>query len=83
MLSFIYMLFVVYQFFFTDRTIAGWSSTIAAILFTQGIVLMLLGLMGEYIGRIYTELQNRPLYIVQEIIEQTEQNKKTGQNNER
>jgi len=30
---------------------------------------MIMGLMGEYIGRIYTELQNRPNYIVQEIIE--------------
>jgi len=52
--------------------VAGWASTIAAILFTQGIVLMLLGLMGEYIGRIYNELQNRPIYIVQEIIEKSE-----------
>jgi len=69
-LSFLFILYVLYQVFFTDRTIAGWASTIAAILFTQGIVLMLLGLMGEYIGRIYTEIQNRPNYIIQEIIEQ-------------
>ena len=69
LLSFLYILYVIYQRFFTDRTITGWASTIAAILFTQGIVLMILGLMGEYIGRIYTELQNRPNYIIQEIIE--------------
>jgi len=69
LMSFIYLLFVFYQVFFTDRTITGWASTMAIILFTQGIVLMLLGLMGEYIGRIYSELQNRPLYIIQEIIE--------------
>jgi len=70
LLSFLYILYVLYQVFFTDQTITGWASTIAAILFTQGIVLMLLGLMGEYIGRIYTEIQNRPNYIVQEVIEQ-------------
>ena len=69
LLSFIYIVLVLYQRFFTDQTIAGWASIIAAVLFTQGIVLMILGLMGEYIGRIYTELQNRPLYIIQEIIE--------------
>jgi len=69
LLSFIYIIFVLYQRFFTDRTTTGWASIIAAVLFTQGIVLMILGLMGEYIGRIYTELQNRPLYIIQEIIE--------------
>jgi len=71
-LSFLYILYVIYQVFFTDQTITGWASTIAAILFTQGIVLMLLGLMGEYIGRIYTEIQNRPNFIVQEIIEKDE-----------
>jgi len=67
--SFLYILYVFYERIFTDRAITGWASTIAAILFTQGIVLMILGLMGEYIGRIYSELQNRPIYIVQEIIE--------------
>jgi dolichol-phosphate mannosyltransferase len=70
LLSFLYIIYVLYQVFFTDRTVTGWASTIAAILFTQGIVLMLLGLMGEYIGRIYTEIQNRPNFIVQEVIEQ-------------
>jgi dolichol-phosphate mannosyltransferase len=67
--SFLYILLVLYQHFFTDLNIAGWASTIAAILLTQGIVLMILGLMGEYIGRIYSELQNRPTYIIQEIID--------------
>ena len=69
LLSFFYILYVIYERIFTDRTITGWASTIAAILFTQGIVLMILGLMGEYIGRIYTEIQNRPNYIIQEIVE--------------
>ena len=71
LLSFIYIIYVIYQHYFTDRTITGWASTIAAVLFTQGIVLMILGLMGEYIGRIYKEIQNRPNYIIQEIIEYT------------
>ena len=74
-ISFLYILYVLYERFFTDRTITGWTSTIAAILFTQGIVLMILGLMGEYIGRIYTELQNRPNYIIQEIIEHKDEQK--------
>ena len=68
MLSFAYIIYIIYERIFTDRTVTGWASTIAVILFTQGIVLMLLGLMGEYIGRIYKELQNRPNYIIQEII---------------
>jgi len=66
--SFIYMLVILWQRIFTDTTIEGWASTVALILFTQGIVLMLLGLMGEYIGRIFEEIKNRPAYIVHETL---------------
>ena len=69
-LSFVYLLVILYQRLFTDRAIAGWASTMGVILFTQGIVLMILGLMGEYIGRIYSEIKNRPVYIIQEIVGQ-------------
>lgn len=71
-LSFIYLLFIIYQRLFTDTTITGWASTMALILFTQGIVLMILGLMGEYIGRIYEEIKDRPSYIVREVLEYTD-----------
>jgi len=67
--SFIYMVAIVYQRFFTDRTITGWASTMGVMLFTQGIVLIILGLMGEYVGRIYGEIKSRPVYIVQEVVE--------------
>ncbi len=64
LLSFLYLLFIIYQKLFTASTITGWPSTVAIILFSQGIVLMILGLMGEYIGRIYDEVKGRPIYIV-------------------
>ena len=67
-LSFIYMLVILWQSLFTDTTITGWASTIGIVLFTQGIVLMILGLMGEYIGRIFEEMKSRPVYIVQEAL---------------
>ena len=66
--SFVYMLFVLWQAIFTDSTVTGWASTMGLILFTQGIVLMILGLMGEYIGRIFEEIKNRPVYIVREVL---------------
>jgi dolichol-phosphate mannosyltransferase len=71
LLSFIYLMVIVYQRFFTDKAITGWASTMAVILFSQGIVLMILGLMGEYIGRIYEEIKNRPVYIIKEIVEKS------------
>jgi dolichol-phosphate mannosyltransferase len=67
-LSFVYLIVVLYQKFFTNSTITGWTSMIGIITFTQGIVLMVLGLMGEYIGRIFEELKDRPIYIVREIL---------------
>jgi dolichol-phosphate mannosyltransferase len=66
--SFIYLAIIFYQRFFTDTTITGWASTVGIILFTQGIVMMILGLMGEYIGRIYEEMKNRPAYVVMEVV---------------
>jgi dolichol-phosphate mannosyltransferase len=66
LLSFAYMIFILFQRIFTDTTVTGWASTVGLILFTQGIVLMILGLMGEYIGRIYDEIKGRPVYIIQE-----------------
>jgi len=65
-LSFCYLLWVVYLKIFTDATIKGWSSLIAVNLFFFGFILIVLGIFGEYIGRIYNETQNRPLYIVAE-----------------
>ncbi len=66
LLSFIYLIIIFIQKIFTDTTITGWASTVAIILLSQGIVLMILGLMGEYIGRIYDEVKNRPIYIINE-----------------
>ena len=71
-ISFVYLVVVFIQWAFTDATVSGWASTIGAVLFTQGIVLMILGLMGEYIGRIYAEIQGRPAYIIMEIVGQHE-----------
>ncbi|MEW4264882.1 glycosyltransferase family 2 protein [Priestia megaterium] len=64
--GFIYLLVVLYLKLFTDSTITGWSSLIVIQLFFSGIILIILGMIGEYIGRIYDETKNRPLYIVRE-----------------
>ncbi len=66
--SFIYLLIVLYQKVFTSTTITGWSSILAVNLFFNGIILVILGVMGEYIGRVYDEAKGRPLYIVSETI---------------
>ncbi|MFD1957187.1 glycosyltransferase family 2 protein [Paenibacillus thailandensis] len=65
-LSFVYLVVVVIQRLFFVVQMPGWASIIAINLFFNGIILVLLGVIGEYIGRIYDESKGRPLYIVRE-----------------
>ena len=64
--SFLYLLTVIYLAVFTDATVAGWASLAAISLFFNGVVLIMLGIIGEYIARIYDETKGRPLYIIGE-----------------
>ncbi len=64
--SFIYLIVVVAQKLIANTTQPGWASLFAVILFFNGVSLILNSITGEYIGRIYEETKNRPLYIVRE-----------------
>ena len=63
----IYTFYVLYKRFLTDDTVQGWSSMMIFVLLIGGIQFILLGMMGEYVGRIYDEVKQRPLYIVENI----------------
>ena len=45
-------------------TVPGWASVFVAVFFLAAVQLLCLGLLGEYIGRLYAEAQHRPLYLV-------------------
>jgi glycosyltransferase involved in cell wall biosynthesis len=64
--GFLYLLYVLYLAIFTEETNKGWPSLIAIMLIFNGFVLIMLGVLGEYVGRIYDETKGRPLYIVRE-----------------
>jgi dolichol-phosphate mannosyltransferase len=67
-LAFMGILYAIFmKIFFPDVTIEGWTFIVISILFTGGIQLIMLGVLGSYIGRIYTEVQARPLYSVARI----------------
>jgi len=65
LLSFVYLAYAVWLKLFTARVVQGWASVIVAVLFVGGVQLVCLGIMGEYIGRIYEEVKQRPLYLVE------------------
>ena len=66
--AFIGGLFIIYQKLFHGINVVGWASTIVVIIFFGGIILATLGIIGEYISRIYEEVKNRPLYVIQDKI---------------
>ncbi|WP_148713781.1 glycosyltransferase family 2 protein [Chitinolyticbacter meiyuanensis] len=53
---------------FTEIHVEGWTLLMIAVLFIGGVQLICVGILGEYIGRIYNEVKHRPLYVVQEYI---------------
>ena len=67
-LSFLAGLHFVYKKIFYGIPVTGYASIIVAIFFVGGIQMLVLGIIGEYIGRTYQEVQKRPLYILKETI---------------
>ena len=66
LLSFIGMGYVVYEKLVYNR-VAGWASTVLSLLFFSGLQLFFLGIIGEYLGKLYTEVKQRPLFTVRSI----------------
>jgi len=62
--SFFYLILVIFEKIFTDLTVPGWSSIIAISLLFNGLMFIMIGIIGEYVGRIYDEVKGRPLYII-------------------
>ncbi|MBE6105809.1 glycosyltransferase family 2 protein [Anaerovibrio lipolyticus] len=63
-LSFLLFLHVLVSKYVFNDAVAGWATITACILFFGGVQLTVLGIMGEYISRIYEEVKNRPLYLI-------------------
>ena len=65
-LSILYGIYALYIKFFTDNSIEGWTSVFFMVTFIGGIQLIILGIIGEYIGNIFLESKKRPHYIIEE-----------------
>ncbi|MEX1189931.1 MAG: glycosyltransferase family 2 protein [Bacteroidia bacterium] len=65
LISFFVIIYALYSHFLLERTITGWTSMIISSMFIGGIQLLSIGIIGEYISRINSNVQNRPLYIIE------------------
>ena len=77
-LSFCMGFYIVLRHIFFQVPVMGWASLITAIFFTSGLNIFLLGIIGEYLGRSYVEIKQRPLYVIEKIL-----NKKENRHKER
>lgn len=64
--SFLVILYALYSKFVLNRTITGWTSLIISVLFIGGVQLIAIGIIGEYISRINSDVRKRPLYVIEE-----------------
>ncbi|MBQ9226844.1 MAG: glycosyltransferase family 2 protein [Fibrobacter sp.] len=66
LVGFVAGLYVVYQKFLNPEIPVGYTSMLATLLFVGGMIMLLLGLIGEYVGRIYISINQSPQYVVRE-----------------
>ncbi len=64
--SFLYALVIIYETIVHGNPVPGYPSLMVAVLFLGGVQLLCIGIMGEYLGRLFNESKNRPLYLVNE-----------------
>jgi glycosyltransferase involved in cell wall biosynthesis len=66
MLGWLYLVYVLAVKLFTNRAIPGWTSVTAAVLLLGGAQLVFLGILGQYVGRMYDDIKQRPLFLIAE-----------------
>lgn len=75
MVLFVYFVYVIAKSIIVQEAIQAYQAIILLILFFSGIQILLFGIIGEYLGRIFNETKNRPLYLVNEYNGEREMNK--------
>ncbi len=75
MLAFAYAFFTIIQTILFGRQVPGYASLMTVILFLGGVQLVCVGILGEYVGRIYTEVKRRPLYVIRSLWGVSNENK--------
>lgn len=77
--SVIMTIYILYSFF-DHIVVPGWTSIMISLWFIGSILLLAIGVIGQYIGKIYTEVKERPLYNIEEILDEKEATKKDENN---
>ena len=67
--GFIYGLYtIIKKFVLGDAVAVGFSALMSSVMFIGGMILFMLGILGEYIGRMYISMNNAPQYVIREVV---------------
>ena len=80
-LAFLYGLYIVIETLLIGNDVEGWATVAAGIMFSTGIQLVCIGVIGEYVGRLYEEVKQRPLYLINETISSDNDGKNSNNHN--
>ena len=80
LLAILYGCYIVFETLMFGNNVAGWATVAAGIMFSTGIQLVCIGVIGEYVGRLYEEVKQRPLYLIDETISSDDFMTKTNPN---
>lgn len=75
-IGFIYAIYTIIKKVLHPEILLGWSSTMSVLLILGGLILFVLGMLGEYIGRIYICINNAPQYVIRDVVQQMQTEKK-------
>jgi dolichol-phosphate mannosyltransferase len=64
LISFLYGSYIFFSALVFGTSLSGWSSLMVSVYFLGGIIITILGILGTYLGKVYDETKNRPLYII-------------------
>lgn len=67
-LSALYIAYKVIESLINGHQVLGWASLIASIFFSTGVIISVLGVVGLYVGKIFEEVKDRPLYIIRDLL---------------
>ena len=81
-LSILYAIYVAFDTLINGNTVPGWTTITVGLMFFSGVQLISIGVLGEYIGRIYEEVKRRPIYLVADDIDHGKINKRLSKHSE-
>ena len=67
-IGFLTGLFYIAQYLYSDTVLEGWTTLVVLQLFIGGLIIMFLGLIGEYLGRVYLSINHKPQFVIKKIL---------------